>query len=52
MTNTHRVLFVESDIRRQLDIIQLNVSSLTVLTHLFLKDMVARNQGKYCNWLP
>lgn len=39
-------LFVESDIHRQLDIIQLNVSSLTVLTHLFLKDMVARNEGK------
>jgi len=39
-------LFVESDIRRQLDIIQLNVSSLTVLTYLFLKDMVARNEGK------
>jgi uncharacterized protein len=39
-------LFVESDIRRQLDIIQLNVSSLTVLTHLFLKDMVRRNEGK------
>jgi short-subunit dehydrogenase len=39
-------LFVESDINRLLDIIQLNVSSLTVLTHLFLKDMVARNEGK------
>lgn len=39
-------LFVESDIRRQLDIIQLNINSLTVLTHLFLKDMVARDQGK------
>jgi hypothetical protein len=39
-------LFVESDIRRQLEIIQLNVSSLTALTHLFLKDMVARNEGK------
>ncbi|HYC27454.1 MAG TPA: SDR family NAD(P)-dependent oxidoreductase, partial [Chitinophagaceae bacterium] len=39
-------LFVESDIRRQLDIIQLNVNSLTVLTYLFLKDMVARNEGK------
>jgi short-subunit dehydrogenase len=39
-------LFVESDIRRQLDIIQLNVSSLTTLTYLFLKDMVARNEGK------
>lgn len=39
-------LFVEQDIRRLLDIIQLNVSSLTVLTHLFLKDMVSRNNGK------
>jgi short-subunit dehydrogenase len=39
-------LFVESDIRRLLDIIQLNVVSLTSLTHLFLKDMVARNEGK------
>ncbi|HYC29720.1 MAG TPA: SDR family oxidoreductase [Chitinophagaceae bacterium] len=39
-------LFVESDIRRLLDIIHLNVCSLTALTHLFLKDMVARDQGK------
>lgn len=39
-------LFVETDIRRQLQIIQLNVSSLTALTHLFLQDMVARNHGK------
>lgn len=39
-------LFVESDIHRLLDIIHLNISSLTVLTHLFLKDMVARNEGK------
>src|SRR4051812_13821039 len=39
-------LFVEADIRRLLDIIQLNISSLTVLTQLFLKDMVARNEGK------
>ena len=39
-------LFVETDIQRQLDIIQLNVSSLTTLTYLFLKDMVARNEGK------
>ena len=39
-------LFVEGDIRRFLDIIQLNVNALTVLTHLFLKDMVARNEGK------
>lgn len=39
-------LFVESDIHRQLDIIQLNISSLTALTYLFLKDMIARNEGK------
>lgn len=39
-------LFVEQDISRLLEIIQLNVNALTVLTHLFLKDMVARNEGK------
>lgn len=39
-------LFIEQDINRYLDIIQLNVTALTVLTHLFLKDMVARNHGK------
>lgn len=38
--------FVQSDIERQLAIIQLNISSLTTLTYLFLKDMVARNDGK------
>lgn len=39
-------LFVEQDIERLLSIIQLNVSSFTVLTHAVLKDMVARNDGK------
>lgn len=39
-------LFVESDINRQLEIIQLNINSLTVLTHQFLQDMVKRNNGK------
>ena len=39
-------LFVEQDIHRLLDIIQLNINSLTVLTHKFLQDMVARNEGK------
>ena len=38
--------FVEQDIHRLLEIIQLNISSLTALTHLFLKDMVSRNEGK------
>jgi short-subunit dehydrogenase len=39
-------LFVEQDIHRLLQIIQLNIASLTVLTQLFVKDMVARNEGK------
>lgn len=38
--------FVDSDLQRQLQIIQLNVSSLTALTYLFLQDMIARNEGK------
>lgn len=39
-------LFVEQDLQRLLKIVQLNIVSLTALTHLFLKDMVARNEGK------
>lgn len=39
-------LFAEAELQRLLDIIQLNVTSLTVLTQLFLKDMLARNEGK------
>ena len=39
-------LFLESDIDRQLQIIQLNISSLTVLTYLFAKDMVQRGHGR------
>ena len=38
--------FVEQDIHRLLQLIQLNIASLTALTHLFLKDMAARNEGK------
>ncbi|MGI4750630.1 MAG: SDR family NAD(P)-dependent oxidoreductase [Janthinobacterium lividum] len=38
--------FFEEDLDRQLQIIHLNVVSLTTLTYLFLKDMVARNEGK------
>ena len=37
---------IETDLQKQLQIIQLNVASLTSLTYLFLKDMVARNEGK------
>lgn len=41
--------FEETDIDRELDIINLNISSLVVLTKLFLKDMTARNSGKILN---
>lgn len=41
--------FAETDIRRELDIIQLNISSLVVLTKLFLQDMLDRNSGKILN---
>jgi len=39
-------LFAAQDIHRLVSIINLNISSLTVLTQLFLHDMVARNEGK------
>ena len=38
--------FAETDLQEELDIIQLNISSLVVLTKLFLKDMVSRGDGK------
>lgn len=41
--------FKDTDIDRELDIIELNISSLVVLTKLFLKDMTIRNSGKILN---
>jgi short-subunit dehydrogenase len=38
--------FIETDLQRDLDIIQLNIVSLVSLTKHFLRDMVARNEGK------
>ncbi len=38
--------FKDTDINRELDIIQLNISATVILTKCFLKDMVARNEGK------
>jgi short-subunit dehydrogenase len=35
-------LFVETDINRELDIVQLNICAVLVLTKQFLKEMVAR----------
>jgi short-subunit dehydrogenase len=41
--------FKDNDIQRELDIIQLNISSLVVLTKSFLQEMVARGDGKILN---
>ena len=41
--------FVDTDLQRELDIIQLNIISVVVLTKLFLKDMVNSNGGKILN---
>ena len=41
--------FKDNDIERELKIIDLNIGALTILTKHFLKDMVARNEGKILN---
>jgi len=41
--------FAELEFQRQLDMIQLNVTALTVLTRLFLPGMLARNRGGILN---
>jgi len=41
--------FIETDINRELDIIQLNVGAYVTLTKCFLKEMVARNEGRILN---
>jgi short-subunit dehydrogenase len=41
--------FVDNDINRQLDIIHLNIESLVILTHYFLKEMVGRAEGRILN---
>ena len=38
--------FVETELQRDLDIIQLNIMSLVSLTKYFVRDMVNRNEGK------
>jgi short-subunit dehydrogenase len=42
-------LFEDTDIRRELAIVQLNIASLLVLTKLFLKDMLAQGEGRILN---
>lgn len=39
-------LFVDNDWEKELDVIRTNVIAVTELTKLFLKDMIARNEGK------
>ncbi len=38
--------FTETDLNRELDIIQLNIGAYVTFTKLYLKEMVARNDGK------
>jgi len=41
--------FIDTDLRRELDIIHLNISSVVILTKLFLKEMVERKHGRIMN---
>jgi short-subunit dehydrogenase len=41
--------FTETDINRETDIIQLNIISVVALTKQFLRDMVARGEGRILN---
>jgi uncharacterized protein len=41
--------FADTNIYRELSIIQLNISSLVVLTKLFLQDMIKKGEGKIMN---
>lgn len=41
--------FTDTDLKKELDIIQLNICSLVVLTKLYLKDMIAQGEGKILN---
>jgi uncharacterized protein len=38
--------FVETDLRRELDIVELNICSMLMLTKLYLREMVARDEGR------
>ncbi|MBN2884378.1 SDR family oxidoreductase [Patescibacteria group bacterium] len=41
--------FIDSDIKRQLDMINVNISTLVYLSHLFIKDMKNNGGGKIMN---
>jgi len=42
-------LFKDNELDRELDIIELNISAVVILTKHFLQDMVSRNSGKILN---
>ena len=42
-------LFAETDLRQELEMLQVNVVALTHLTKLFLPSMLARRRGYVCN---
>lgn len=39
-------LFVETDIQRELEIVQLNIAAYLILTKLFIKEMILQKDGK------
>lgn len=41
--------FIDGDIKKQLDMISVNISTLVSLSHLFLKDMINNGGGKIMN---
>lgn len=41
--------FMDTDITRDLDLIQLNIGAYITMTKLFLKDMMARREGRVLN---
>ncbi|NCD68341.1 SDR family NAD(P)-dependent oxidoreductase [Mucilaginibacter agri] len=42
-------LFKDNDLERELDIVKLNISATVILTKHFLKEMIARGEGKILN---
>jgi short-subunit dehydrogenase len=41
--------FEDTDLRKELDIIELNVASLVILTKLYLKEMIRNREGRILN---
>lgn len=39
-------LFIETDLKKNLEVVHTNIISLMSLTHYYLKEMVARNEGR------